>query len=101
MTHKQLLETYNRLHEIHRQKALLEEEETLLKSKLASSIPPGEVRAGILHTERHGKVVAWSKAFEEVVRELIPKTKAEAASTIVEKHTKETVAHIFKLQTVA
>lgn len=97
ITIKELQATYAELEKIHKEQASLAEREAYIKSILLTSIPPGGVKAGIMHTVRIGSSVSWGKAAHQIIDDLVPKTKRTEAAQIVASFTKETTAHLFKL----
>lgn len=97
ITNIQVQELYAELQGIAEQRKQIAEREAYIKARLAAAVKPGQTRAGVTHMIRTGKSVSWSKVANEIIDRLVPKTKWQEATGIVDYHTKETEAHIFKL----
>lgn len=93
MAKTSLQEIYTELKQIQNQIKDLEKEKTRLKGELENRIPAGESKAGIKHRVSIGKTVSWSKVYQDLRENLIPKTKQLEAEKIKETHTKETERH--------
>ena len=75
----------------------LDADSSLLKQKLISLIPPGEVRDNVIHKHFERKNVSYAKALQSIRDRLVPKTKQLEADVIVEEFTSVTVTDKIEL----
>jgi len=76
-------------------KALKEMEEAI-KGQLCAAVPAGTSVAGVLHTVSRKPSISYSKVYDAIVSELVPKTKAAEAEAIKEKYTTVRDQHTIK-----
>lgn len=70
--------------------AELEAEVKAIDVKLLSLIPRGERMDGVLHVYCDKTSIAYKEVVNDSIKQLLPKSKVDAALAVVEAHTKNT-----------
>lgn len=69
-----------------------------IDAQLMLMVNRGETKEGIIHVFFEKDNPSWKNAFEEVVRELVPKTKHDLAAGILQKNTKHSEQEYIKVE---
>lgn len=88
---------YQRLERIEAQLKELEAEKKALKSSLEARIPAGYAVDGVYHEVTTGASVSYAKVFDQLLVDVIPKTRHGRAMEIRDLHTKETERNKLRL----
>lgn len=82
--------------EREKEAADLKAEEKAIEGELAALVPDDDTLGGVFHRVYEKPSVQYSKAFDEVVSKLVPRTKAGQAEAIKEEFTTVRRQHSFK-----
>ncbi len=76
----------------------LKKKEDSIKLELSSLIPKNKTKDSIFHKYYTKSSISYSKVYEKLVKDLVPKTKYPLAEQIKQSFTKETEYHTFTLE---
>lgn len=97
MGKQSFIDLLNELKDIKEQQKELSNQEKLIKQKLQAEIPANEQKAGVFHKVTQTKNISYGKALDEVVRELVPKTRRSQVDFIIKRNTSFNEKHQFKI----